>query len=74
MMSLREARRVAVLAQIQALGPIVLDTFGIKRLRFSTGATPGQIENAIEELTRTGELRLQVMRGQIVVAAVGGGE
>ena len=73
-MTMREARRAAILAQVRMVGPIVLDTFGIKRLRFSTGATPGQIETAIEELTRTGELRLQVMRGQIVVAAVGGGE
>lgn len=74
MMSLREARRLAVLAQVQNLGPIILDTFGIKRLRFNTGATTGQVETAIEELTRTGEVRVRVAGGQVVVSAVGGGE
>jgi hypothetical protein len=73
-MTLPQARRLAVLAQIQTLGPIILDTFGLKRIRFSTGATTGQVETAIEELTRTGEIRVRVVGGQVVVVAVGGGE
>lgn len=72
MMSLREARRVAVLAQVQALGVVVLDTFGIKRIRFNVGATTGQVETAIEELARTGEVLVRVVGGQVVVSAVGG--
>ncbi len=71
-MSLREARRVAVLAQVQTLGVVVLDTFGIKRIRFNVGATTGQVETAIEELARTGEVLVRVVGGQVVVSAVGG--
>ncbi|MHC1790305.1 hypothetical protein [Solidesulfovibrio sp.] len=71
-MSLREARRVAVLAQVQALGVVVLDTFGIKRIRFNVGATTGQVETAIEELARTGEVLVRVVGGQVIVSAVGG--
>lgn len=74
MMSLREARRLAVLAQVQALGGVVLDTFGMKRIRFNTGSTAGQVETALEELARTGDIRVRVVGGQVIVSAVGGGE
>jgi len=73
-MSLRDARRAAILAQVKMVGPVALDTFGMKRIRFNTGSTTSQIETALEELARTGEVRVTVVRGQIVVSAVGGGE
>ena len=73
-MTLSQARRAAVLAQVQMVGPIILDAFGFKRLRFNTGASTGQVENAIEQLTRTGELRVRVVAGQVIVSAIGGAE
>jgi DNA-binding TFAR19-related protein (PDSD5 family) len=73
-MTLREARRTAILAQVKMVGPVALDTFGMKRIRFNTGSTTSQIETALEELARTGEVRVRVVGGQIVVSAVGGRE
>ena len=72
MMSLREARRLAVLAQVQMVGPIVLDGFGLKRLKFAVGATASQVNELIEDLERQGEVRFRVAGGQIIVSAVGG--
>ena len=73
-MTLSQASRLAVLSQVRAFGPIILDAFGFKRLRFNTGGRTGQVENAIEELTRTGELRVRVVAGQVIVSAIGGAE